>query len=805
MRLMTVCLQESLPLTQPSSGADSSSAWHDAWQTAGTGILVIAFCCVLLLHNPQWFWADDYQSYQLANYRDVARSWHAGEVPLLSPYSWQSGALAGEYQNGVFSIVITSLVVIVFSLGLSLTSAASILSIAHLAILGAGVFRLGRRRGLPADLALMAALATALSGWIMIWGAKAWFPALAAFTWLPWFWWGLDHGLDDRGSIARFLPAGVFLYCIVTAGWPFTVLMAMLLSAWCVLRYRAEHARWLPSWPVVGAWVVGLGLSAPAWLMLLEYVQATERGQTPNSAFNASWTVPLAALPGFVFPVHMPYWNVFGFTKPHMSVELVGGLVPFAAILAAGASLGRSAFRKLGWEIGLAVLILTLAMLPSPGNFRWSFRWLPMFALLLSLIGAHCFAHWRAAPISGRMQVGAWAAILVVAAWVVSGATASLALWHGAVLVGVCALWAGIEGRSSLDSVLRKWMPSVVVLTSCWLSLAFVDPYLEVPHWNERVADHSSALDPTIRYLSVHDWHDLFQHDPTRAQHALAARDTSLWTGNYSLYSGAEFINGYSPMHPRGLTSLFSFRAHGYLGWPLSNSEQPDEDLEASLRLIVAEAGQGDLLEVMGVDGLMISTRHQALIPALLARDWRQDATLDGCVVLHRKTSNRMSARSLKVALRTAYWEQARELTRDRKLLDTGWILFDPTSVSDESTPTLEFAAAKMDVRSESRGTVEVQLTNDDAERESLIVFARPWYPGYRATFNGRPIAVDQLNLIMPAVRLPRGESGTLVLEYRPDSLMRGSALACATIALVLLVAGGAWLSRRRPALEPTA
>jgi hypothetical protein len=627
---------------------------------------------------------------------------------------------------------------------------------------------------------------------------------------LPWFWWGLDRGLDDRGSIARFLPAGGFLYCIITAGWPFTVLMAMLLSAWLVLRHRAEHARWLPSWTVVGAWVIGLGLSAPAWLMLLEYVQATERGQTPNSALNATWTVPLAALPGFVLPAQTPYWNVFGFTKPHMSAELVGGLVPLAAIFAAGASLGRSAFRRLGWEIGLAVLVLALAMLPSPGNFRWSFRWLPMFALLLSLVGAHCFARWRAAPMAGRMQVGAWAAVLVVLSWFASGATASLALMHGAALVGVCVLWAGIERRSSLDSLLRQWMPSVVVLTSCWLGLAIVEPYLEVPHWNERAADRPSVLDPSVRYLSVHDWHDLFDHDPTRAQHALTARDTSLWTGNYSLYPGVEFINGYSPMHPRGLTALFSFRAHGYLGWPLSTNDQPDEDLESALRLIVAEAGQGDLLDVMGVDGLVISTRHHALLPALLARGWRQDATLDGCVVLHRINANRQSVRSLHVALRTAYWEQARELIRDRKLLDTGWILFEqtPTSAPDESTPMLEFATAKVDVRSESRNAMTVSVTNDDAEREALIVFARPWYPGYRATFNGRPIAVDQLNLIMPAVRLPRGESGTVVLEYCPDSLVRGCTLACVTVAIMLLVAGCAWYkcaklpSRARSAAE---
>jgi hypothetical protein len=126
--------------------------WREVGQTAGVGILVVTFCGALLLQNPQWFWADDFQSYQLANYLDIARAWHDGEFPLLSPYSWQSGALAGEYQNGVFSIAIMALVVFVFSIGLSLTSAATFLSVTHLVILATGTFQLGRRRGLPADL-----------------------------------------------------------------------------------------------------------------------------------------------------------------------------------------------------------------------------------------------------------------------------------------------------------------------------------------------------------------------------------------------------------------------------------------------------------------------------------------------------------------------------------------------------------------------------------------------------------------------------------------------------------------------------
>src|SRR5262245_1965897 len=201
------------------SGARVPAAIREGSITILAGLLAVAFCGLLLLRDPEWFWRDDYQTYQLANYRDVARAWQEGELPLLSPYSWHGGALAAEYQNGVFSIFLTICALLAFGLGLSLPVAAAFLSTLHLAVLVGGTVRLSRRRGLAVDLALLVGLITMLSGWNMVWGARAWFPALASFAWLPWFWWALERALAGGGR-GRFLPAGIFLYLIVAAGWP---------------------------------------------------------------------------------------------------------------------------------------------------------------------------------------------------------------------------------------------------------------------------------------------------------------------------------------------------------------------------------------------------------------------------------------------------------------------------------------------------------------------------------------------------------------------------------------------------------
>src|SRR6266568_2838037 len=175
----------------------------DPLRALGAGVIVVGFCLLLLLHDPLLFWNDDYELSILPVFADVARSWSEGHLPLLSPYSWVCSNLAGEFQYGT-------------------------LSMAHLFLLAAGAFLLARDRNLPTPLSMMVALIASLNGWIICWGATDWFGALAAFTWLPWAWWGLARALDQRRSRWRFLWPAPFVYLLIAGGFPYTVLMLAL-------------------------------------------------------------------------------------------------------------------------------------------------------------------------------------------------------------------------------------------------------------------------------------------------------------------------------------------------------------------------------------------------------------------------------------------------------------------------------------------------------------------------------------------------------------------------------------------------
>src|SRR5437773_2296822 len=153
------------------------------------GLIFAGFCLILLWHDPLVFWNDDYELSVLPVFADVARSWSEGHWPLLSPYSWVCGNLAGEFQYGTFSLFINAVVVVIWKFPLTFPQQAAALSITHLFVLAVGAALLARDRRFSIPSSIFVALVASLNGWIICWGATDWFGALGAFAWLPWACW----------------------------------------------------------------------------------------------------------------------------------------------------------------------------------------------------------------------------------------------------------------------------------------------------------------------------------------------------------------------------------------------------------------------------------------------------------------------------------------------------------------------------------------------------------------------------------------------------------------------------------------
>ena len=570
--------------------------WLNLLGAAGAGTAAIIFCFILLWHDPLLFWNDDYEISILPVFADVARSWSEGHWPLLSPYSWVCSNLAGEFQYGTFSIFVNAAVVLIWKFALTFPQQAAALSMTHLFVLAMGAFFLARGRNLSAPLSIMVAFIATLNGWIMCWGATDWFGALGAWAWLPWAWWGLERALDPRRGRWRFLWPAPFVYLLVTGGFPYTVGMLAVVTAWLCLKSLGETKRFASIWPLIFGSLLGLALSAPAWLALVEYVHGSARQSDPASA-HLQWLVPPAALPGFILPSWTVNWMNFGTRlAPHAAVEMACGLVAPVALIAALLTQRLSFVRRIKWDLALLIFVLIVSMLPSANVFRWSFRWLPLVHLALALCAAQALQG-SAQPF--RLRTAIWALFLVGftgAMMFAFGANGSHAWLYLAILFGLMVAWLIVELSAQKLRVLQEWMPATVTIAVLLTTYLCLPTNSGVPKFNLGQELLSPApLDPERLYLSIYPPPEIAYGYPKDSQ----TMGRIVRPGSTSMWAGLHFINGYSPVRAEGIARAFDSDVHG------------DINPETAKYLLGLQAGRNGELTKLGVDGIVVANEMQ--------------------------------------------------------------------------------------------------------------------------------------------------------------------------------------------------
>src|SRR5438876_554277 len=578
------------------------------------GLIVVGFCVLLLWHDPLVFWNDDYELSVLPVFADISRSWSEGHLPLLSPYSWVCSNLAGEFQYGTFSIFVNAAVVGIWKFPLTFPQQAAALSITHLIVLAIGAFLLARDRKLSVPLSVFVALIAALNGWIICWGATDWFGALGAFAWLPWAWWSLERALDRQRTRWRFLWPAPFVYLVVTGGFPFTVLMLVLLIAWLSIKSLVETKTWTVATanptggrsilPMLSGAALGLGMSAPAWLAIFDYVHGSGRALYASAA-HWQWIVPWRALPGFILPCWTVTWADFSTNYlPHTATELASGLVAPAALVAGFIWRPRMLVRRMNWELTLLLLVLFLAMIPTAGVFRWSFRWLPFFHLVLGICAAEVL---QTNPRSAAAAAGSLALVVLIAAAMLTlragGSYVFPLTW---IFIGLAAIWFFLEFLLR-DSGFRPWMPASITFVALLATYLCIPPNCGVPKYNfSQELLNPSPLDPQRLYLSIYPWAELtyrVENKPQPVGQIVRPGSTSMW-------GGLHFINGYSPIRPAGVAREFAATIHGEINPAMGEY------------LLNYQAGEGGELALLGVDGIVVAREMNVARNRHLSGKW---------------------------------------------------------------------------------------------------------------------------------------------------------------------------------------
>ena len=257
----------------------------------------------------------------------MARSWSEGHWPILSPYSWVCGNLAGEFQYGTFSLFVNAArrFGLEISTGLSTTGGCTF-DRAPFCTRDWRIFARTRSRVFSRLIHLCRAdclvkrLDHLLGGDRLVRCARRFY--LAAM------------GVVGRGTRTRFTANAngdsfgrrrLFI-SLVTGGFPYTVLMLLLLVAWLAIKSLAETRSILSVVPMLFGVALGFGFPRPrGWRFLIWF--RVQHANCSQRAAHWQWRVPPASLPGLFLPCWTVNWTDFSIASlPHTATELACGL-----------------------------------------------------------------------------------------------------------------------------------------------------------------------------------------------------------------------------------------------------------------------------------------------------------------------------------------------------------------------------------------------------------------------------------------------------------------------------------------------
>jgi hypothetical protein len=742
---------------------------------------------VVMALLPAWrttgfYFHDDMQTQYVPAIVEMGRAARHGRLALLSDYSWFGGALAGEYQHGVFSLFHVLLCAAVA--GLSLPMIATVVSVTYYALAGAGAYRAARVLAFPRSLACAVALVASLNGFNVTWGS--WLPAITAWAWLMWLWWALER-LRLRAE-PRWTDVGLaalFAYLVLASGWHFADLLLVPLVLAVALRG--------PRPPSLSAWVrrtllgpaLGACLALPALLCFIEYARAG--GRTDFDGVSSTWTVPWQALTGLLVPLSTSPWSAFGTDTVLPNVAMAGGVLPVIVLLAALAAPAGAPRRSYVALLVAAGIVLAWSMLPSFGRVRWPFRWLPVAHLLLVVAAGRVLMleaeSSSAEPQPARARASFRRQLIVALA---GAALIALSLAIGGVDAnGVACAVCGFVALSGLPFAAARGLDLGAAFCA-GIALNLIAAPLVLPErtatptWSsDRCAERWAKEDRSARYLGVYViWDIIDRVDPS------IGRDACILPGNSSMVPRLIFVNGYSTLYPAGLHRRLGLEVHGDLnGHGLMDVTGP-------------LAAPGGLLERWGIDGLVLPSEpylgfveerltSAGFFPARNlgeARIFRRERARGTSPVIEALRRVDVEASNVSGALPPAPLESRRPpevWTFDRAL-------------GAEPATAHDVELAELDVALGAVGTTRVEAdvhVRGFGARPALVLLRRPWLPGYRATLGGKPVTVGRLDDTLVGVVVPAGGAGRLVIEYLPLGL-RVPALLVVVSALVVLGAG---------------
>lgn len=696
-------------------------------------VTLVVLGCELV--SPQFFFNDDAQAAHIPGCLEVARIWRSGHIPWLSDCSWSTRGLASEYQFAIFNPLVQLAI-----LGLSAFSDLAWGTAAFvwfLSWLGAwGCLTLGRSYGLDRCMSLAFALLYCFNRYNLCVGWRAWLPMAVSSVWLPWFWAACR---DPR------LVPWRYVFClslVLSSGWPFTVLACGSLIAYhlALAAWARDRSRFLG---LLALSLCGACLGAVSLTMLSEYA----RGGFRLKGLSWIYTLDPESFLSYLLPglsLYSPRWA-------QVNLNLNIGWIPCLGILGVVLQRFRGQAHPALW--GLAICWYLLGVLPSAAGFRISSRWLLYLNPVMGLIGL-LWLKQKAAEPEHRFRGLTWLALLAAQ---LLGPLLSLLRslpvvtnWPAGVL-----LWIWCLGWNRLPPARRPgWVLAGVI---AGLFLATPPTFLSQRQYPYRRVWVGRVVEPERSYLSLFSLWELASADPKLV--------VPTRFGNLAMGEGLHLVNGYSPI----------FAAPIMWSLHLSNmgSLEPDDN---GVSVVAQAVTRGNLLEKLGVNGLLISPAWRPLDPLLKANGWRLQGSEGQVEVWHRgPPTNGPVGESLTEARLVTSLSAATASLLEGSNAD---VLLKVDGAGLQSYAPLTCKPVSQD-----RNGVVLDLAANDGDRPGLIAVRLPWVAGFRAFLNGQELPLQTLNIQHIGVEIPaHSPPGRLEVVYSPRSLGLGLGLALAGV-----------------------
>ena len=670
--------------------------------------------------------------------------------------------------------------------------------IINLAI-GALLFYAFARRALllVAGPALIGALAYGFSGFVI--AQSEHLNQNGALAWMP----GVILAIDQAYRTRRPAWAGILGLCLavqIFAGAPqeiyYTVILGLLWLIVLLVRDRALGIRHLGTglfWPAAGL-VVGLLVSAVQLLPTAELTRYSVR----------SGGLPLDEALAFSLPLRGVLGNLLADFGAPLYTEWAGYVGLIASVLAALAAFRRwrdPVVAVLGVTAVAAVLValgrstplffLAYHLVPGFSSFR-----VPARALMLSTFALAALAGLGASELEALLRSRRdwrWAAPLLLGPLLLVVYAAAYALQRRGVswaplklfpvpvlprqLIGWLALLAAFA-LMLLVARRRGVAASAMLAPLLAIELLFAAQPLNPLHALPASVYATDAALNAVLPSDASPYRSLSLARPSNASLADTAYrgyDTrrAIDQPDLAMESGRATLDGYDG----GLLPLASYVRFRRLLLPAGSGNPPDFPLIALTDI----RPPAPLLEALGVRDLVVSggvSRSPESEPVLVEDGFtvlRDPAAKPRAFLVHEVQSAGSSQQAVDLVASGA-------VAPDRSAVVTG-----PACATSPAS-----AQDQVDLLRNDPERVEVRTVND---APGLLVVSSTDYPGWRATVDGAPVTIREVDGLLQGVCLPAGRH-TVAVSYLPDGW--GLALGLSILGLVLVLGLLAVQARRR-------